>query len=230
MTTRRSYRKSPRLENDQYFTPAWMTLALLRGSFLNYGVSPTILEPCVGDGAISRILARETDARLVTNDLFPNPALTPDFTLDARLSASWDMFGQPDFVVGNPTFEFALPIIQNAVERARLGVAMILRLSFAEPCEDRSDWLAEHPFSLIVMPRHKFRKDRKGTDQVTTAWFLWDKAEREFPNVTLSRKERDSLIEVDNHANRYSTDAGDDPRPRISSEEGGASDLPARPD
>lgn len=221
MTTRRSYAKSPRLENDQYFTPAWMTLALLRRPFLNFGAHTEILEPCNGDGAISRILKERPGVHVLTNDLH----LPADYRLDATLPSSWEVLGEsePDFVVGNPPFDAAYDIIRNAVEVARVGVAMILRLSWAEPTIERSEWLAANPYTLITMPRHKWRKDRKGTDSVTAAWFLWDKAERGFGNDTVSRTERDELKELYENS-RHTTDTRDDPRSGVDTAQGAAGD------
>jgi len=69
---------------------------------------------------------------------------------------------------------------------------MILRLSWAEPTVQRGAWLERNPYSLITLPRHKFRKDKKGTDSVTSAWFLWDK-HLALVNDTVTREERDSL-------------------------------------
>ncbi len=59
--------------------------------------------------------------------------------------------------------------------KARVGVAFLLRLSYLEPCWDRADWLVQHPVSkLIVLPRISFTGDHK-TDSVTCGWFVWVK-------------------------------------------------------
>jgi len=50
-----------------------------------------------------------------------------------------------------------------------------LRLSYLEPCQNRAQWLADHPLTkLIVLPRISFNGSGK-TDSCTTAWMIWDK-------------------------------------------------------
>jgi hypothetical protein len=54
-------------------------------------------------------------------------------------------------------------------------MAMLLRLSYLEPCENRASWLVEHPPAKLIVfnPRPRFRADTGGTDSVTSAWFIW---------------------------------------------------------
>jgi hypothetical protein len=100
--------------------------------------------------------------------------------------------------VSNPPFNLAEAIVPLALEHARIGVAMVLRLSWFEPTLDRADFLKQHPPALINMPRHDFRGDGK-TDSVTSAWFIWlaDDGARQFgrfPNDVVTPDERDELI------------------------------------
>lgn len=79
-----------------------------------------------------------------------------------------------------PYAESAAPIIKNAYQKARVGVAAFLLTSFLEPCDDRADFLQQYPPSLVlVLPRFCFRKDKKGkrwaTDNITISCFVWDK-------------------------------------------------------
>lgn len=149
-----------------------------------------ILEPCSGEGAIASVLAYEGRLTVVTNDF--DPRRPADFHLDASHPGSWDTFGPIDWVVSNPPYvgHLCLPIVRLAVEHARVGVALMLRLSFIEPTakgqrrrrtregrillasEPRGPWLAQHPLSrLLVLPRHSFTG--AGSDSVTTAWCIW---------------------------------------------------------
>lgn len=71
-----------------------------------------------------------------------------------------------------------LQIVARAYEAARVGIAMMLRLSFKEPTakvNPRGPWLILNPLTReLVMPRHSFTGNGK-SDSVTTAWMIWAK-------------------------------------------------------
>lgn len=159
-----------------YESPSWFTTELLRYVRL----SGVIGEPCVGHGAIASLLrVWPYTKQMWTNDIDPHKAA--DYHLDATLSESWAKFPDCDWICTNPPYaQFASPIIKNAYQKARVGVAAFLLTSFLEPCDDRADFLQQHPPSLvIIMPRFCFRKDKKGlrwaTDNITISCFVWDK-------------------------------------------------------
>lgn len=135
-----------------------------------------MFECCVGDGAIyDELTGWDT---LISNDLDPN--LSADYHED--ITQPWAFgFDKCDWVVSNPPFSVAPTAVKAAYNYSRIGIAMLLRLSFLEPCESkvvasrRGKWLAAHPpTKLIVLPRISFTGDGK-TDNVTCAWFVWDK-------------------------------------------------------
>jgi hypothetical protein len=159
-----------------YESPSWFTTELLR----HVKLSGVIGEPCVGHGAIASLLRVWPDTKQVwTNDIDLNKQA--DYHLDATLSESWEEFPESDWICSNPPYsEFVSPIIKNAYYKARVGVAAFLLTSFLEPCDDRADFLQQHPPSLvIIMPRFCFRKDKRGTrwatDNITISCFVWDK-------------------------------------------------------
>lgn len=159
-----------------YESPWWFTTELLR-YVQPFGV---IGEPCVGHGAIASLLkAYPKTERIWSNDIDPNK--TADYHLDATLLQSWDELPSADWIVTNPPYsKFAAPIIKNAYQKASIGVAAFLLTSFLEPCDDRADFLQQHPPSLVlVYPRFCFRKDKEGirwaTDNITISCFIWDK-------------------------------------------------------
>ncbi|MBC6429680.1 hypothetical protein FM036_01920 [Nostoc sp. HG1] len=163
-----------------YESPSWFTTELLR----HVRLSGVIGEPCVGHGAIASLLRVWPDTgRIWTNDIDPNKAA--DYHYDATLSQSWDSLPECDWICTNPPYaEFAAPIIRNAYQKARVGVAAFLLTSFLEPCDDRADFLQQHPPSLVlILPRFCFRKDNKGkrwaTDNITISCFVWDKRSTE---------------------------------------------------
>jgi hypothetical protein len=95
---------------------------------------------------------------------------------EARVNADYgDLEPGIDWIVTNPPFNVAAQIVPNAFNHAVKGIAMLLRLSYLEPVEDRGAWLNSHPPSdLIVLPRISFTGDGK-TDSVTCAWMVWRK-------------------------------------------------------
>ena len=159
---------------EQYFTPErFVTVLFDTLSRTGYSFEGRrICEPCVGDGAIS---ARFPAGCLpFTNDL--DPTFPADGHADARLAETWQAFPAADWVVTNPPFSGALPILQHALAHATAGVALLVRISFLEPTFDRQDFLAENPPSrIVVLPRHSFSGDG-ATDSVTCGWLIWEKA------------------------------------------------------
>lgn len=159
-----------RRKHDFYPTPGWATLELLN----RIPISGALLEPCVGGGDIADPLEEHVvhggASRLRTNDL--DQRWVADSHDDATRAAWWQSLGPLDWVITNPPFLVADKILPLAVEYAR-HVAMLLRLSYLEPCNGRGAWLAAYPpTDLIVLPRMSFTGDGK-TDSVTCAWMVW---------------------------------------------------------
>lgn len=149
---------------DFYETPKWQTAALRK----RIHITGRVFECCVGDRSIADEFK---DCILATNDVDHNRQA--DFHLDARLAASWSQFLPADWVVTNPPFNAALEILKHAEHHAAVGVVMLLRLSFLEPTEARTEWLSNHPpLQQMVLPRWSY-KGNGSTDSVTTAWFVW---------------------------------------------------------
>lgn len=168
-----------------YPTPAWQTRVLLH----YVDIRGVVLEPCAGDGAIARLLEDRPFTTVHRNDLavYTPPSL---FAVDPEVAAirvqtlrdatdpafwrEWRVQGV-DWIVTNPPFSRAPEILPLAKEAARDGVAMLLRLSYLEPAENRARWLTTHPPSrLIFMPRASYVVGAESkTDQVGTMWAIW---------------------------------------------------------
>jgi hypothetical protein len=159
-----------RSEFDYYPTPAWMTRSLLQFHPAIAGAS--VLEPCSGDGAIVRVL-EAAGCQVRTNDFDRrHPAETH---WNAALAEYWQMWApRVDWVITNPPFTIALDVLRPALERADLGVIMLLRKTFLEPTDDRGPWLQAHPPTrLIGQPRYSFRGT--GSDSVSCDWCIWER-------------------------------------------------------
>lgn len=162
-----------RHEHDFYETAQWQTKALVA----NQRIDGQVLEPCVGDSSIATFFHG-----CITNDI--DSKREADYSYDAASPALYDHieqdYGQVDWVVTNPPFSMPLcrDIVALAVERARVGVAMMLRISFREPTakiNPRGPFLAAHPISrLLTLPRYSFTGNGK-SDSATTEWVIWIK-------------------------------------------------------
>lgn len=164
----------PRRNHDQYFTPTFATRELLA----RVPISGRVFEPCAGDGAIAAVVGE--DHNCWRNDIDPS---MPDlhYELDAADPASWEHWTDFDWIVSNPPFSHATRIIPLAFEHARVGIAMLLRKSYTEPCvtrhSNRGPWLLEHKdhfANQIFLPRISFTGDGK-TDNVACDWYVWTK-------------------------------------------------------
>ena len=157
----------PRRKNDTYYTPELATRSLL--GIVSINSYNSVLEPCSGTGGISNVLT-DRFTRVSTNDI--------DDSVDAGihvdyLSVPVGWFPKYDWVITNPPFSLAIDFLKKAREETRVGVAMLLRLSFLEPTRDRGYYLSNNqPNHVIVLPRISFTGDSK-TDSVTTAWMVW---------------------------------------------------------
>lgn len=180
-------------EDEFYETPRWQVEALLRRIYLP--AHSRVVEPCAGNGAISRVLSVSHLLYVWTND-----SVQRDLKLgscgDATKRDTWqrfvDEFGTFDAVITNVPFSLALPIIDHAIQFAPL-VATILRRTWDEPTDDRGPWLKANPCAgQIVMPRHSYRGE--GSDSVTSAWFIWADPGIVRPFDVVTKAERDELI------------------------------------
>lgn len=169
-----------------YETPPGVTAALL--AHLPSLERRSVLDPCVGDGAIVRVLEeRYPHALYMTNDL--DPLRPADRHVDATTAEGWRELERRaglsliDWVITNPPFSLAHLIIPQAIERARRGVAMLLPLRFIEPTRERALVLESYPWSAQVTlgsPRPSFTEDGR-TDSLTTFWAIWEKGRERLP-------------------------------------------------
>src|SRR5258705_309035 len=61
----------------------------------------------------------------------PDPRHTALMHADATAKVFWDF--RIDWVITNPPFNLAQPMLEHAVRKARVGVAFLLRKTFLEP-------------------------------------------------------------------------------------------------
>lgn len=170
-----------RMAGDYYPTPPGITRSLID----RVAIEGTVFECCAGHGAISDVLeSTEPGKRVVLqSDLsWPSPSGELRDATEQRFWEYWTTAatgGSIDWTVTNPPFCEAEQILPLAWEHSQRGCAFLLRLSYLEPTAGRTNWLnetADHlRFLIPVNPRPKFRRDVRGTDSVTAAWFVWEK-------------------------------------------------------
>lgn len=158
---------------DRYLTPCWATKALIeRAPQVRGGV---VFDPSSGDGRMAAALVEAGRfTRAVRNDL--DPAAPAELHEDATRPALWAAAGDFDYVVTNPPFVHASAIIWLALQHARRGVAMHVRSTWLEPCQDRL-WL-EHtpPTRELRLPRISY-DGSGGSDSASPCWYLWERGE-----------------------------------------------------
>lgn len=176
---------------DRYYTPAWCVLALLERVPELVRGGARVLEPFAGRPLqIARALEQRGHI-LTTCDL--DPGAPVDWTGDA-IGRDWTGHSY-DAIVTNPPFSRALGALQAQLHLAPL-TAYLLRLSWLEPTEARSAWLAAHwPDQVIILPRPKYlgAGGEVSGDSVTSAWLVWRRQPLCFGRssvVTLAERDR----------------------------------------
>jgi len=173
---------------DRYYTPEFPTIDLIN-NHLNNAPKLAVLDPCCGDGLMSRILMREGVALATTlGDIAPHPS--------CKEAMQWDFLKQDtirDFshgrIVTNPPYltvnpitgkkQFKLSDFAKACLRLTPRVALLTRLPWLEMCKDRSQLFSENPPSkVLLLPRiefsdHNGKSSGPGTS-MPSIWVIWE--------------------------------------------------------
>ena len=161
-------KKSDRRELDFYPTPpdcthSFMAFMREQGYFLN---PITILEPCAGDGAMSKVLEscghNVTSTDLRTEDIYGKGGV--DF-----LQMAPDFFNQYGAVITNPPFNISEKIIKHAFRFAPI-VAMVLKSQYWH-AKSRYHFFMKNP-PAYVLPL-TFRPDFFVNGKSGTMEFIW---------------------------------------------------------
>lgn len=183
-------RSEPADSLDYFPTPPWATRAFMK----EIGHSPgalgwiselyTIWEPACGEGHMAAVLA-ETNP-VFASDIFPYGYGEELDFLDPVLRGLFN----PDWIITNPPFNIALQFIERAISMARVGVAVLVRLSFLEGGERSGRYeffKANPPTGLFIhagrVPMHKGRWEVNGSTATAYCWLVWRKNTRPIPPV-----------------------------------------------
>ncbi|KKC24964.1 hypothetical protein WP12_16760 [Sphingomonas sp. SRS2] len=163
-------------------TPPWAARAMAEAILLLDPEARTVWEPACGQGHMAEPF-RDYFADVFASDVYPHGhGVTIDF-LDTR-----EPFAgyAPDWIATNPPFATAAEFIELGLQRARRGVAMLLRLQFLET-EGRFELLyGAQPMTLLApfierVPMHLGRWEPKGGTATAYAVFLWRKGADPMP-------------------------------------------------
>lgn len=173
MAQRREAADSP----DDFPTPPWATRALIEHVLgPEDAKSFSCLEPACGRGYMSRPLA-EYFASVDSSDAYPYGFATiRDFLTSPYRRNSYD------WVITNPPFRLAEEFVHQALDVARVGIAILARTVFLESI-GRYETIFQHkPPSVFAqfserVPMVKGRVDQKASTATGYAWFIWSKAE-----------------------------------------------------
>jgi hypothetical protein len=127
-------RKSSRAGPDYYPTPPWATRALCEWLGPRFDIAVhSVWEPACGEGYMARPLAEYFD-QVFTSDYIDRSATYPDQGAIIDFLLPWHDPAMPaaDWIVTNPPFNCATEFIALALERARVGVAMLVKVQFLE--------------------------------------------------------------------------------------------------
>lgn len=157
-------------KDDKFYTPSYVIQALLD----HHKLIPPILEPAAGELAISQMIEKHINQKVVTNDIDKNmPTDTHRDFLECMFSVSLlDLYPT---IVTNPPFCLAQEFIEQARRLINPGgdVIMLLKINFLGSTKRVPFWRDNPLYKIIIVtPRPPF-KQGSGTDNCEYAWFIW---------------------------------------------------------
>ncbi|WP_296746047.1 hypothetical protein [Mesorhizobium sp.] len=153
---------------DYFPTPAWATHALME----NEPFDGEIWECACGDGAMSRVLARDGN-RVHSSDLYNRGFGEIGIDFNAAKTAA-------DNIVTNPPYNSAEGFVRSGVNLARKKFALLLRLAFLEGANRANTIFAKCPPSRVWVFSERITfypagAVQGGSGTTAYAWFVWDK-------------------------------------------------------
>jgi hypothetical protein len=158
-------RGAARKPYDAYQTPPEVVEAMMRE--IVWGRSPTIMEPCAGQGNIVRVL----------HEYLPDAEITEMDIQRGQDFLKADIHERYDFIVTNPPFMLAKEFVDKSLRVANC-VVMLLRLGFLAGQKRREWWRRNPPTALFVLSKRPSFTGQ-GTDSTDYAWFVFDNTGRQ---------------------------------------------------
>jgi hypothetical protein len=171
-------RREPPDALDFFPTPPWATRALFRHVLPALGVETIgeVWEPACGEGHMAAVIAEFADAPVIATDIFDyGYGTAPVDFLDQLAPAFTDC---ADWIITNPPFKPADQFALRALERARIGLALLLRTQWLESEERYHSIFRDRPPSLFApfverVPMLRGRWDPDASTATAYSWFVW---------------------------------------------------------
>ncbi|GAM06310.1 hypothetical protein [Novosphingobium sp. MBES04] len=191
-------RVEPHDSLDDFPTPPWATRAIcdkLDGLGFNLAMSD-VREPCANRGHMVKPL-RELFGHVMASDVFDYGAAFP---VRDYLFGPADHLSMTDWTFMNPPFRLAEQFIARALERSRVGVAVLARSSFLEGegrqrlfASPAPSYVFQHAERVVMLRGRLVRagapdpanidpatgKPRKASTATSYAWIVWIKGEED---------------------------------------------------
>lgn len=161
------------VQEDFYPTPAWATEALL--AIEKIPIGRTILEPCCGDGAISKVLEHagySTHSFDITHRGFGN------------INGPVDIYSynvSHGTVITNPPYNDMKRMFSKLYSLADIQLCLLLRIAFLEGIGRYENIFSKTPPSRVWVFSERLsmykngNKGEKASGTTCYAWFVWDK-------------------------------------------------------
>jgi hypothetical protein len=181
---------------DYFPTPPWATRALI-DVLCEISSQPfdSIWEPACGEGHIAEVL-REYCERVAATDIY-------DYgygTVCNFLTVDLDPY---DWIITNPPFgDKTEDFVLRAIELARIGVAMFVRLQWLETTGRYEAVFRDHPPTQIAFFAErvnlcKGRWEPDGSTATAYIWLIWIKGAKPLPPKWIPPGRRECLTEPD---------------------------------
>ena len=156
---------------DFYPTPEWGTLALLR--YENFVGS--ITEPCCGDGAMAKVLERETKLPVYASDLYHRGY---GFQRDI-----FDLKDKCANIVTNPPYNIANELVEHAYNITTHKLCILVRTAFLESNTRYKSIYSVNPPSRVYvfserLSMYPANQPITGGGTTSYSWIVWDKSSK----------------------------------------------------
>lgn len=196
-----------RLEPDDsldYFpTPPWATRALIQRVFPHLGLEPhgIAVEPACGEGHIAEVLDETFDLVDATDIHGYGYGGLMDFLVPSTLKPEY-----ADWIITNPPFgDLTEQFVLRALDLARVGVAMFVRLQWLESIGRYENIFRDNSPTLIAFFAErvnlcKGRWDPEGTTATAYIWLVWIKGAQPQAPFWIPPGQREALTRADDVA------------------------------
>lgn len=166
-------RVEPHDSLDYFPTPPWATRALCEMLLPSLELKRrTVWEPACGEGHMARPLSEYFEL-VYSSDVHPyGHGAVQDFLFPLGDHKQFD------WIITNPPFRLAAEFAHTAIDRAREGVALIVRTAFLEGIERYSSLFSKRPPSYVLqfterVTMLKGRVDQGGGTATAYCWIVW---------------------------------------------------------